>query len=204
MKFPIISLCCIVSTSTAAHLLAAESPPKVTVLRQFHFDDFKQVLFGVLEGGLGHEVDLAETCINEGEGAMKDLEEAVNDIMAGTEESVQQGIQLLGQVFQEATQDLTDCEMAAEDIDRLADMSDILSHPLSFLYNAGKNIIVNHVEIFNEIDDAIDEWQAVPPAYHEFGFNIGSAMKLILEGADEPDDGDEPDVEPYDDLTQIE
>jgi hypothetical protein len=174
-------------------------------VRQYHFDDFKQVLFGVLEGSLGHEVDLAETCINEGEGAMKDLEEAVNDIMEGTEESVQEGIQLLGQVFQEATQDLSDCEMAAEDIDRLVDMADILSHPLSFLYNAGKNIIVNHVEIFGEIDNAIDEWQAVPPEFYEFGFNIGSAMKLILEGADQPD-GVEPDIEPYDDdqMTQIE
>lgn len=184
----VYSLC--VASSSGLLLQESSSPNEVVaILRQFHFDDFKQVLFGVLEGSLGHEVDLAETCINEGEDAMQNLEEAVNDIMEGTEESVQEGIQLLGQVVQEATQDLQDCELAAEDIDRLIDMSDILSHPLSFLYNAGKNIIINHVEIFDEIDEAIDDWQAIPPDYNKFGFNIGSAMKLILEGADDPDDG---------------
>jgi hypothetical protein len=43
-------------------------------------------------------LDLAETCHNKGESAVKGLVEALNDIMAGMEGSVQQGIQVLGQV----------------------------------------------------------------------------------------------------------
>lgn len=174
MMFKILlSLACVVATSSAV----APNNKKHNV---------KQILFGILEGAFEHEIDLAKTCIIETAETAGQIDEAIADIEQGTEESTKEGIELLGQAIHELiTVDLADCELAEADFDVLAKMAQTLAHPLSFFYHAGKNIVVNRVEIAGEVKTAMEDWRTTPtPRDYDFGYNVGEAMKLVLVGTE--------------------
>lgn len=64
-------------------------------------------------------------------------------------------------------------------------MASIMSNPWSFAYHVGKDLIVNGVQIFHEVDDSITQFHG--KHYYAFGEDIGEALsKLIIGGADIP------------------
>merc|ERR1712216_215671 len=54
------------------------------------------------------------------------------------------------------------------------------SSPTSFAYHIGHDLIVNGVNIFNEINGAINYWKA--PDYNKFGFDVGHALAMVIIG----------------------
>jgi hypothetical protein len=140
--------------------------------------DFAEFMQGVLEGAIESADPIAETCFVNGESMILTVAEAVKDIREGTEESTEAGIQLIGQVIQEASKELVDCEEAVDDFEALVQMAKSFSHPLAFAFRAGKNIIVNHVEISLEIHAAMAEWEAQD--YFGCGLNVGEALAQVL------------------------
>ena len=146
--------------------------------------DFRDFMQGVLVGAIDSADPIAETCFLNGEVMFLTIADAVKDIREGTDDSTEAGIQLIGQVIQEASKELVDCEEAMDDFEALVQMAKSFSHPLAFAFSAGKNIIINHVEIFQEIHDAIDEWEE--PEYYECGHNVGEALaQVFLVGSSE-------------------
>lgn len=55
--------------------------------------------------------------------------------------------------------------------------------PLSFAYHVGKDILVNGVQIYGDINDAITQYNN--KAYEPFGEDVGKALALTLLGMDE-------------------
>lgn len=157
----------------------------------FSFHDLQQVLYGVIEGSLGDtEVTLAEECFHESEVTMEKVEVAIQEIEQGTAQSVKEGIQLLGKALHDVTKDMQDCEGVAIDLAKLLGMTLALSHPVHFLFHAGLNIVVNHVEITEELETAIVDWREDPPKYFDFGVNMGGILQLVFAGTDNNDDDD--------------
>jgi len=180
IRFFLAPVVLLASATTATATSSSENNRKFTV------GDLEQVLWGFVEGGLGHEMDLARTCVMDSVGTLEEIAEAIDDIEQETEESVKEGIQLLGQALHEAmTEDFKDCHLAEVDMDTLLSMATTLAHPLSFLYHAGENIVVNRVEISKEVSTAVADWKADPPKYFNFGLTVGKAMKLVLVGAEQ-------------------
>jgi hypothetical protein len=143
--------------------------------------DFEEFMQGVLEGTIQSADPIAETCFLNGESMLLTIAEAVKDMREGTKESTEAGIQLIGQVIQEASEELVDCEEAVGDFEKLVQMAKSFSHPWAFAFNAGKNIIINHVEISQEVHDAMDDWEE--PDYFASGYNVGEALtQVFLEG----------------------
>ena len=156
--------------------VAVEDPTKVV--------DFGEFMQGVLVGAIESADPIAETCFLNGEVMFLTIAEAVKDIREGTDESTKAGIQLIGQVIQEASKELVDCEEAVDDFEALVQMAESFSHPWAFAFSAGKNIIINHVEIFQEVHDAMDEWEE--PDYFKCGHNVGEALaQIFLVGSSE-------------------
>ena len=57
----------------------------------------------------GETEEIAIECFEEGEIMIDDLEQAVQDIQEGTEESVKEGIELIGQAIKAAAEMLSHC-----------------------------------------------------------------------------------------------
>lgn len=145
--------------------------------------DFQQLMKGILEGAFEKEFPEAERCFEDGLSMIHTLEIAVEDIKEGTKESVEEGVKLIGEVVQEvANTEIVECQEAVEEFHELSAMAELLSHPLSFLYHAGHNIVVNHVEIEEEVSAAIEAWDEDPRDYYTAGFNIGETLEQVFIG----------------------
>mmetsp|Transcript_6884 Transcript_6884/g.8922 ORF Transcript_6884/g.8922 Transcript_6884/m.8922 type:complete len:191 (+) Transcript_6884:93-665(+) len=140
--------------------------------------DFGEFMQGVLMGAIESADPIAETCFLNGELMFLTIAEAVKDIREGTEEDTKAGIQLIGQIIEEAAKEVVDCEEAVNDFEALVQMANSFSNPWAFAFSAGKNIIINHVEIFQEVNDAMDEWEE--PDYFQCGHNVGEALAQVF------------------------
>ena len=158
----------------------------------FTMHDLEVLLEGVLEGAFDGAASKPPPefirCVTNGEHMMDQLDEAVHEIMDGmtadNSREVEEGIQLLGQVLQEASQEIVDCELAADESFRaLFDIAEAFHHPFSILWHAGRNILVNHVEITQEVKAALEHWQKHPRDYRSFGFDIGEALEQVFNGS---------------------
>jgi len=154
-------------------------------LEKFHTTtaDFKQLMKGIMKGAFQREFPNAESCFKDGLSIIQTLEVAVNDIKRGTKESVEEGIQLIGEIVQVAAhKELVECVTAVKEFNELINMAKLVSHPFSFFYHAGYNIIVNHVEIEQEINTAIESWDEEPKDFYSVGFNIGETLEQVFIG----------------------
>jgi hypothetical protein len=145
--------------------------------------DFEDFMEGLVQGAFETADPLAETCIKNGEDMLLQISQAVQDLKDGSKESVEAGVQLIGQVIQEASSELVDCEIAVDTFEKLFELASSFSHPLAFAFKAGKNILINHVEISDEIHAAVEAWDA--PDFFTFGFNVGEALAQVLIGSSE-------------------
>jgi hypothetical protein len=180
-SFAVFVLSLGIATVTNAYDYHADDAVKKDPTKVVKFGEFMQ---GVLVGAIEIADPVAESCFLNGESMFLTIVEAVKDIREGTEESTEAGIQLIGQVIQEASEELADCEEAVDDFDALVQMAKSFSHPWAFAFSAGKNIIINHVEISQEIHAAMDEWEE--PDYFECGHNVGEALaQVFLVGSSE-------------------
>jgi len=149
---------------------------------EYTVKDFEELVVGVLEGALEtSEPPTMKECIKNGEAMFLEIAQAVEDLKDGTKEGSEAGIKLIGEVVQEASGELVECQVAVDDFEKLAKMSDSFSNPMSFLFHAGFNIFVNHVKISEEITDAINAWD--DHDFHHFGYNIGEALAHIVVGS---------------------
>ena len=157
----------------------------------FSMHDLEVLLEGVLEGAFDGAASRPSPefgrCLANGEHMIDQVDEAVHQIIDGmtvdNTEEVEEGIQLLGKVLQEASQEVLDCEIVADDSFRaLYDIAEAFHHPFSFLWHAGRNILINHVEITEELNAALEHWQKQPRDYRAFGFNVGESLEQVFHG----------------------
>ena len=95
MRNVLVTLLLCVCSSTNASNLASPNPQA-----------WKQVVLGFVEGAFGPTQQKLETCVVDGVLVLDDLEHAVEDIRQDTPESVQEGIELIGEAIQVAADDL--------------------------------------------------------------------------------------------------
>ena len=118
---------------------------------------------------------------------MKDLYTAGADLVQAVElfekqdaQSVLAGLKLLGQAIELIPDACTECQTALNDAKRLYEMIANFKSPLSFAYHVGKDIIVNGVQIYKEIDRAITDYKG--SNWRQFGYDCGYALGLVLVG----------------------
>jgi hypothetical protein len=73
-----------------------------------------------------------------------------------------------------------DCKGIVMDLKKLEDMVEIFASPLSFVYHVGKDLLINGVSIFKNIEDAITQYNN--QNWEQFGIDIGEATAKTLLG----------------------
>ena len=53
---------------------------------------------------------------------------------------------------------MDDCKVSVEDAQKLAEMAKNFKSPWSFAYHVGEDLLLNGVDIFNEISQALGSW----------------------------------------------
>ena len=74
---------------------------------------------------------------------------------------------------------MSDCSSLRADWKKLAQMVSIFDSPTSFAYHVGKDLMINGVEIYHEVETAITDYNNGD--WSGFGYNLGeAAAKTIL------------------------
>ena len=78
---------------------------------------------------------------------------------------------------------MSDCSSTKADWEKLAKMASIFESPTSFAYHVGRDLIVNHAQIYSEISSAISAYDVHD--WYNFGLNVGKAAAKTILGEDE-------------------
>ena len=140
------------STFVAACAIASA---KAWTVNAFEVEDALQIVEGVVLGALKAESPVSVTCIGDTETLMSEIKEGVDDFKKETFRGVKDGLTIFGTAFKQVATDIQDCEEAIEDIEKLYEMAIIFSNPWSFAYHVGKDLLLNGVDIYNDIDKAM-------------------------------------------------
>lgn len=143
------------------------------------------VLEGVLVGALNTEFPNVETCISD---ILKDVgEDIITAIKSIDEEedSVKDSLELIGVSFVTLADNIVDdCGLAIEELQTLRTIGANFADPVTFAYHVGKDLIVNGVSIYNDVETAIQDYQG--EEWYDMGVQVGSAVSLAILGANAP------------------
>jgi hypothetical protein len=138
---------------------------------------------GMLKGAIDAEgfTDI-NSCIADAEVIFKDAEEAVKDFESKDVSKIIDGVKKVADILSEVQKGMSDCSHLKADWEKLAKMAAVFSSPTTFAYHVGKDLMVNGVDIFGEIQDAIAEYKQ--GNWEKFGVDIGEAVAKTILGAD--------------------
>ena len=120
------------------------------------------------------------TCIKDGEALVKEVEVAYADFKKENTEGVKAGIIEVGEMVKTIAGGVKDCGSGVSGIENLVHMAEGFASPWSFAYHVGKDLLVNGVEIFHEVEDAVDQYEA--GNFEGFGEDIGKALAQVFVG----------------------
>merc|ERR1711907_359318 len=161
-------------------LLVGEMSLTATVDKQWPV-----VLKGVLEGfGLTKDLDDMKDCLANTEDEIKDVEDAIHLLEKKDAHDVLDGLGKLGSALELLPTAVQKCDDAAKEVKdeapKLLKALETLKHPVEFAYHVGKDLIVNHADIFQEVSEAIDDYHA--QKWEECGKSTGAALSKLLLG----------------------
>merc|ERR1712078_442282 len=130
----------------------------------WHRDDQWSVLLkGVLEGfGLTKDLDKMKDCLANTESEIKDVEAAIQLFEKKDAHDVLDGLGKLGSAL------------------KLLKALEALKNPKEFAFHVGKDLIVNHADIFHEVGASIDDYHA--QKWENCGKDTGAALSKLLVG----------------------
>merc|ERR1719271_1707924 len=120
----------------------------------------------------------------EGFGLTKDLEAAIQLLEKKDAHDVLDGLGKLGSALELLPMAVQNCEAAAKDVKdeapKLLKALEALKNPKEFAFHVGKDLIVNHADIFREVSASIDDYHA--QKWEDFGKDTGAALSKLLVG----------------------
>ena len=120
------------------------------------------------------------SCLKDAETLASEVETTYADFKKETFSGVKDGIEMIGTIVKSVSGDVKDCAGGISGIENLVSMAEHFSSPWSFAYHVGKDLLVNGVEIYHEVDDAVAQYEA--GSYKGFGEDIGKALAQVFVG----------------------
>ena len=147
---------------------------------ELSISEVEQFTVGLLEGAIGTSVPDVMSCISDAETLVKNVETTYADFKKESFDGVKDGIEMVGTIMESLTDDLKDCKAAVTGIEDLITMAKNFSSPWSFAYHVGKDLLVNGVSIYHDVDGAVTAYEASD--YHTFGLDIGAGLNEVFIG----------------------
>jgi len=140
-----------------------------------------KIVKGILYGAIKAEgLDNIDNCIQDFIPIAEGVEESVELFEKGGATNVLDAIIELAKTLKGVQSALTACRAVSADFAKLDKMIQIINSPRSFAYHTGKDLLINGVQIYHNIDDGItayreENWEA-------FGENVGMGLAKLLLG----------------------
>ena len=126
------------------------------VSHSFDVKDAGLILEGVFIGALKAEgLDDITHCFTDVEQFGEDVYDAIKDFKQGGFNGIKNGIEHVGQALIDVSKGFTDCSSIAKDITKIEAMAEIFASPYTFAWHIGKDLVVNGVDIYRDINAAI-------------------------------------------------
>lgn len=88
---------------------------------------------------------------------MTEAETALTDFRKENVTGVESGVKEVGAMLMTIHKAMGDCDIV-DHLKKLEAMASIFESPITFAYHLGKDIMVNGIDIFNEIEKAITDY----------------------------------------------
>ena len=138
---------------------------------------------GFLEGAVKAEgLDTLGQCIQDVETIVPTATKTFNDCKTASLDGKLQCVKDFAELTKEAKATIADCKHLKNDIKVLEHIVKIFSNPVSFVWHVGKDLIVNGIQIFHDVESAVDAWNQ--QQWRSFGYNVGHATSLVILGAE--------------------
>ena len=134
--------------------------------------DVIEGLKGFLEGAIQAEgLDNIETCIKDAEVLVTDAEKAYGDCTVHDLSHKVKCTKDIATLTGAAKHAISDCKNIKGDLKKLAILEEIFSNPAAFIYHTAKDLVVNHIDIFAEVEAAMKAYKAKD--FKKFGLHQG-------------------------------
>jgi len=134
---------------------------------------------GIVEGFIG--ADDIKTCIQGMVIPMGDIEKVVKDFEKKKAKDVMKGLQELADALHALPDALATCKATESDIKQIVHALAQFHSPKSFVFHVGKNLVVNHHEIYIEITTAVSDYKS--QKWSDFGVQVGMALHKLIVGS---------------------
>ena len=135
------------------------------------------LLDGIIQEEGANYTDLVHCILDTGKIEVN-LRIAFEDLDKKTVEGVKESLVYFALVAKEVPIAIKDCHIAESELVKLVEIAEIFEHPMQLIYRAGKNLMVNGVDIFKKMMSALMFYKE--GNYLETGRSIGEAMDEIL------------------------
>jgi len=135
---------------------------------------------GLLKGFVGDDASDLEACVKNVESPIKDVEAAVKDFETNHSAGVLAGLKQLSEALDGFPKAMESCKAAAHDVEHIASALATLRSPKAFAFHVGKDLLVNHHDIFQEISTAVADYKS--QSFKDFGVQVGMALRKLLVG----------------------
>jgi len=140
-----------------------------------------QIFEGVSIGFfLDDKITIIEPCLGEFSDVTKDVKKAFEHFKVRSASNMLKGLYALSKGFGQLPDVVEKCGASKEQVDLALDTLTTFRNPLKFFYYAGKNLLLNGVEIFNDLKVAKKLWDSED--WLRFGHQVGFAMHKIALG----------------------
>lgn len=93
---------------------------------------------------------------------------------------VKKGLKELGQALEALPEAMEECKVSISEVQKIKDVLKTFKSPISFAYHVGKDLVVNGVQIFEDIEEAIADYKL--GEFKEMGQSVGKAMQRLIIG----------------------
>lgn len=147
---------------------------------------------GLLKGAIDAEIVAGSItgCMKDASIIAGDAKGAYADFKKKDFKDIVAGLEYVGDALMAVRNLEVDCHNFFGDIDKLEEMSAILTNPADLVYEVDKHLIINGVEIKDDIYEGVELYSK--NNVYGFGEKVGDALaKLVLGGAQIQDDFEE-------------
>lgn len=119
-------------------------------------------------------------CLKDAAAEAKLIEAAIADLVSKDEARIKDALAKIAQALEALPAAMQECKASVTEIENLVTMLKAFKSPLSFAYHVGKDLLVNGIQIFKDIEGAVNAYQA--REFETFGYDIGHALAAIFIG----------------------
>ena len=150
---------------------------------QMSRSDALGLVVGFLEGAVKAEgLDNIEACIQDVETVIPTAQKTYHDCATQSLDGKLACIKDFSLLSKEVKTTVIDCKHLKDDISKLTKIVAVFSNPVSFAWHVAKDLLVNGVNIFKDVEDAISAEKT--HQWKRFGKDVGHATALVILGAE--------------------